>query len=51
MVDYIIKLSCWVIQEITGAVPHSESGVAPMSSLSGVGLLGCWEFGMGGLIG
>ncbi len=32
-------------------VPHSESGVAPMSSLSGVGLMGFWEFGMGGLIG
>jgi hypothetical protein len=32
-------------------VPHSESGVVPMSSLSGVGLLGFWEFGMGGLIG
>jgi hypothetical protein len=25
--------------------------VAPMSSLSGVELLGFWEFGMGGLIG
>ncbi len=32
-------------------VPHSESGVVPMSSLSGVGLLGFWEFGMGGIIG
>ncbi len=32
-------------------VPHSESGVVPMSSLSGVGLLGFWGFGMGGLIG
>ncbi len=32
-------------------VPHSGSGVAPMSSLSGVELLGFWEFGMGGLIG
>ncbi len=34
-----------------GSVPHSESGVAPMSSLLGVGLLGFWEFGVGGLIG
>ncbi len=32
-------------------VPHSGSGVAPMSSLSGVELLGFWETGMGGLIG
>jgi hypothetical protein len=32
-------------------VPHSESGVVPMSSLSGVGLLGFWEFGMSGIIG
>ncbi len=36
---------------MAGIVPHSESGVAPMLSLSGVGLLGFWEFGMGGLIG
>ncbi len=33
------------------SVPHSESGVVPMSSLSGVGLSGLWEFGMGGIIG
>ncbi len=32
-------------------VPHSESGVVPMSSLSGVGLLGFWEFGVAGLMG
>ncbi len=32
-------------------VPHSGSGVAPMSSLSGVELLGFWEFGTGGLNG
>jgi hypothetical protein len=32
-------------------VPHSGSGVASMSSLSGVELVGFWEFGMGGLIG
>ncbi len=32
-------------------VPHSGSGVAPMSSLSGVELLGFWEFGMDELIG
>ncbi len=32
-------------------VPHSGSGVAPMSSLSGVELLGFWDSGMGGLIG
>ncbi len=32
-------------------VPHSGSGVAPMSSLSGVELLGFWEFGVGELIG
>jgi hypothetical protein len=32
-------------------VPHSGSGVAPMSSLSGVELLGLWEFGTGGLMG
>ncbi len=32
-------------------VPHSESGVVPMSSLSGVVQLGFWEFGMGGTIG
>ncbi len=34
----------------SGIVPHSGSGVAPMSSLSGVELLGFWEFGMGGLM-
>ncbi len=28
-----------------GAVPHSESGVVPMSSLLGVGQLGFWELG------
>ncbi len=33
------------------SVPHSGSGVAPMSSLSGVELLGFCEFGMGGLMG
>jgi hypothetical protein len=32
-------------------VPHSGSGVAPMSSLSGVELLGFWEFGVDELIG
>ncbi len=32
-------------------VPHSESGVVPMSSLSGVGQLGFWEVGKGGTIG
>jgi hypothetical protein len=32
-------------------VPHSGSGVVPMSSLSGVEHLGFWEFGMGGTIG
>ena len=34
-----------------GSVPHSGSGVAPMSSLSGVELLGFWEFGVDELIG
>jgi hypothetical protein len=29
-------------------VPHSHSGVAPMSSLSGVEQLGLWELGEGG---
>jgi hypothetical protein len=33
------------------SVPHSGSGVAPMSSLSGVELLGSWGFGVGGLMG
>ncbi len=32
-------------------VPHNGGGVAPMSSLSGVELLGLWKLGMGGLIG
>ncbi len=32
------------------SVPHSGSGVAPMSSLSGAELLGLWESGMGGLM-
>jgi hypothetical protein len=32
-------------------VPHSGSGVAPMSSLSGAELLGFRELGMNGLIG
>jgi hypothetical protein len=32
-------------------VPHSESGVVPMSSLLGVGQLGLWEVGVGGTIG
>jgi hypothetical protein len=34
-----------------GPVPHSKSGVVPMSSLPGVGQLGFWEVGMGGTIG
>ncbi len=44
---------CWRKKNITGGgvVPHSGSGVAPMSSLSGVELLGFWEFGVGGLMG
>ncbi len=29
-------------------VPHSKSGVVPMSSLSGIGQLGFWEVGKGG---
>ncbi len=33
------------------SVPHSKSGVVPMSSLSGVGQLGFWEVGKGGTIG
>ncbi len=32
-------------------VPHSQSGVVPMSSLSGVGQLGFWEIGEGGTVG
>jgi hypothetical protein len=32
-------------------VPHSQSGAVPMSSLSGVGQLGLWEMGEGGMIG
>jgi hypothetical protein len=40
-----------IINKTIVNVPHSGSGVAPMSSLSGVELLGLWEFGMGGLIG
>ncbi len=32
-------------------VPHSQSGAVPMSSLSGVGQLGLWEVGEGGMIG
>ncbi len=32
-------------------VPHSESGVVPMSSLLGVGQMGFWEVGKGGTIG
>jgi hypothetical protein len=40
-----------LLSESTSTVPHSGSGVAPMSSLSGVELLGFWELGMGGLIG
>ncbi len=34
-----------------GSVPHSQSGAVPMSSLSGVGLLGLWKVGEGGVIG
>ncbi len=34
-----------------GSVPHSQSGAVPMSSLSGVGQLGLWEVGEGGIIG
>jgi hypothetical protein len=32
-------------------VPHSKSGVVPMSSLLGVGQLGFWEVGEGETIG
>jgi hypothetical protein len=32
-------------------VPHSKSGVVPMSSLLGVGQLGFWEVGKGGTVG
>ncbi len=34
-----------------GSVPHSQSGVVPMSSLSGVGQMGFWEVGMGEQLG
>jgi hypothetical protein len=40
-----------LLAKVKTSVPHSGSGVAPMSSLSGVELLGFWEFGMGGLMG
>ncbi len=46
MLDYL-----FIIRAGLFIVPHSGSGVAPMSSLSGVELLGLWEFGMGGLMG
>ncbi len=46
-----ITLVCIVYYSNSVRVPHSGSGVAPMSSLSGVELLGIWEFGVGGLIG
>jgi hypothetical protein len=39
------------LNPLARGVPHSGSGVAPMSSLSGVELLGFWEFGVGGLTG
>jgi hypothetical protein len=32
-------------------VPHSKSGVVPMSSSLGVGQLSFWEVGKGGTIG
>ncbi len=32
-------------------MPHSQSGAVPMSSLSGVGQLGLWEVGEGGITG
>jgi hypothetical protein len=35
----------------TVGVPHSESGVVPMSSLLGVGQVGFWGVGKGGTIG
>ncbi len=35
----------------TVSVPHRKSGAVPMSSLSGVGQLGLWEVGEGGIIG
>jgi hypothetical protein len=38
-------------EEIVMIVPHSQSGVVPMSSLSGVGQLGFWEVGEGGTVG
>ncbi len=33
------------------SVPHSQSGAVPMSSLSGVGQLGLWDVGEGGITG
>ncbi len=48
MTDWSFKTACqlYIIH-----VPHSESGVAPMSSLLGVGQLGFWEVGKGGIVG
>jgi hypothetical protein len=46
----IVILDIPAIKEIRG-VPHSESGVVPMSSLLGVEQLGFWEIGKGGTIG
>jgi hypothetical protein len=44
------RRSCFMKHRVINA-PHSQSGVVPMSSLSGVGQLGFWEFGTGGTIG
>jgi hypothetical protein len=38
-------------EKSTMTVPHSESGMAPMSSLSGVELLGFRGLGINGLVG
>ncbi len=46
--------NCCLMVSLPGylqVVPHSKSGVVPMSSLLGVGQLGFWEVGKGGTIG
>ncbi len=49
--NFVCESFQYTLYNISVIVPHSKSGVVPMSSLLGVGQLGFWEVGKGGTIG
>jgi hypothetical protein len=50
VMHFSMKLNL-LIKHFSLSVPHSKSGVVPMSSLLGIGQLSFWEVGKGGTIG